>query len=106
MHVCRAAIIACAVIAFTASGVSAQARVLVEVRNPDGGKVNGQVTLSATGDTNKKFTCRTSGGRCTISGVPGGRYVVVFRPNKGKAGSPQQAMIPPDGEVKLRVSSR
>ena len=84
----------------------ANATVQVEVHASSGATVDGQVSLTNVTDTSKRFACATRKGRCTIPGVPGGRYSVVFRPNKGNAGAPRNVMIPPNGNVKLRVAAK
>ena len=88
-----------------ASTALADARVLVQVRSASGGNVDGTVVLTSTADR-KTFSCRTAGGRCVITGVPGGRYVARFQPAKGQPAAPRKVMIPPSGEVKLTVAAK
>lgn len=83
----------------------ANATVQVQVQSASGKTVDGQVSLTNTEDVKKRFACATSRGRCTIPGVPGGRYTVVFRPSKGKPSTPRKVMIPPSGNVTLRVAA-
>ena len=37
--------------------------------------------------------------------VPGGRYVVVFKPKSGKATTPKKVMIPPSGKADLHIAA-
>lgn len=84
---------------------SAQARVVVEVRNPGGTVAEGEIVLTSSEGTT--FTCRTQNGVCEISEVPGGQYVATLRPSSGEAAPPPRTvMIPPSGPVTLRVSTR
>ncbi len=78
--------------------VRADAVVNVHVR----GGADGRVELSGDGGS---FTCTTSQGSCTIRSVPGGRYVVVFKPKSGGATAPKKVMIPPDGSADLHIAS-
>ena len=96
----------CAIAILVASPALADARVLVRVSNPGGGVVDGVVSLSSRGDSKKRFQCRTSRGRCTINRVPGGTYFVVFTPGKGKSTSARKVVIPPKGDVQLRVAAK
>jgi len=79
---------------------SAQARVNVVVQSDDGTPREGRVVLEANG---QRHQCRTEGGRCSISGVPGGRYTARFTPNEGAAPPPRAVVIPPSGDVELRI---
>lgn len=88
-----------------AASASADAKVLVQIRSASGASVDGKVTLSPTAG-GKAYTCQTASGRCQIGGVPGGRYVVRFQPNKGEAMPSRKVMIPPSGEVKLSVAAK
>ena len=81
------------------TGVAADA--VVKVRVHGGG--DGRVELSGEGGT---FTCTTSQGGCTIRSVPGGRYVVVFKPKSGSPTSPKKVMIPPDGSADLHITAK
>lgn len=89
--------------------VTAQARadavVRVIVRNMEDKPVDGRVELSPLGD-GKTFSCTTSQGSCTIRSVPGGRYLAVFKPNKGSATAPKKVMIPPDGTADLHIAAK
>jgi hypothetical protein len=38
--------------------------------------------------------------------VPGGRYIVVFKPNSGSATAPKKVMIPPDGKADLHIAAK
>lgn len=79
----------------------AKADAVVNVKVHGGG--DGRVELSGDGG---KFTCTTSQGSCTIRSVPGGRYVVVFKPKSGTATAPKKVMIPPDGSADLHISAK
>ncbi len=81
------------------AGVRADA--VVNVRVHGGG--DGRVELSGEGGT---FTCTTSQGGCTIRSVPGGRYVVVFKPKSGSPTAPKKVMIPPDGSADLHITAK
>jgi type 1 fimbria pilin len=83
----------------SSAGARADAVVNVHVR----GGADGQVQLSGDGGT---FTCTTSQGSCTIRSVPGGRYVVVFKPKSGSATAPKKVMIPPDGKADLHIAAK
>lgn len=96
----------CAIAVLFASPALADARVLVRVSSPGGAVVDGVVSLSSKGDSKKRFQCRTRGGRCTINRVPGGTYYVVFRPGTGKPTSARKVVIPPKGDVQLRVAAK
>lgn len=84
----------------------AEALVVVQVRTPDNEPANGRVVLRARNGEGPEHSCTTTDGECRIDAVPGGRYVVHFEPTEGEAPAPQSAMIPPQGRVTLRVSSR
>ena len=86
---------------FSTSVAFAEALVQVKVR---GATAEGQVTLTAV-DGGQTYTCETSGRECRIDGVPGGRYRVTFRPERGPSSRATNAMIPPSGTVTLFVSS-
>ena len=83
----------------------AQSRVIVEVRAPSGEAADGTVTLEPTGG-GRSYSCTTSRGRCTLEGVPGGRYFAKLVPNQGEAPAPRRVMIPPAGEVTVHVPTR
>ena len=89
---------------FLVSIASADAVVVVKLRDPDGNPADGKVTLKAVGKKGE-HKCQTSKGMCQISGVPGGKYMVVVVPDSGSAPSPRKAMIPPSGKVELFVST-
>ena len=96
----RAVATAVCVLALTlTTGAKADAVVNVHVR----GGTDGQVQLSGDGGN---FTCTTSQGSCTIRSVPGGRYVVVFKPKSGSPTSPKKVMIPPDGNADLHIAAK
>lgn len=85
----------------------AQAQVTVEVRNPGGSPADGVVSLTPEGSEEPTHRCTTRGGSCSMTGVPGGRYVVRLRPTVGgDAPDPRPVFIPPAGSVTLRVSTR
>ena len=93
------AIVTCALALMLTTGARAYAVVNVHVR----GGADGQVKLSGDGGT---FTCTTSQGSCTIRSVPGGRYVVVFKPKSGSSTAPKNVMIPPDGNADLHIAAK
>lgn len=78
----------------------AEASVLVKLRGEGDGEV--QLVPAAGGQA---YSCKTSGGSCRIDGVPGGQYVVKFKPGEGKAPGDRSAMIPPSGTVELFVAT-
>src|SRR5690242_750700 len=90
---------------FLASIAAAQARVVVEVRNPGGAAGDGEITLTPEGG-GRSYSCRTQQGSCEIVDVPGGTYVATLRPEQGEPPSPRTVVIPPSGRVTLRVSTR
>ena len=94
-----AAIVVCVLALMFTTGARADAVVNVHVR----GGADGQVQLSGDAGT---FTCTTSQGSCTIRSVPGGRYVVVFKPKTGNPTAPKKVMIPPDGSADLHIAAK
>ncbi len=94
-----AATVVCAFALMLTTEASADAVVNVKVH----GGGDGQVELSGEGGS---FTCTTSQGSCTIRSVPGGRYVVVFKPKSGNPTAPKKVMIPPDGTADLHISAK
>ena len=94
-----AATVVCALALMLTTGAKADAVVNVHVR----GGGDGQVQLSGDGGS---FTCTTSQGSCTIRSVPGGRYVVVFKPKSGSATAPKKVMIPPSGTADLHIAAK
>ena len=97
------AILICALSLMVTAQVRADAVVNVKVRSADNKPVDGRVELSGDGGT---FTCTTSQGSCTIRSVPGGRYVVVFKPKSGGSSAPKKVMIPPDGNTDLHIAAK
>ena len=96
----RAAVtVVCALALMLTTDAKADAVVNVHVR----GGADGQVQLSGEGGS---FTCTTSQGSCTIRSVPGGRYVVVFKPKSGGSSAPKKVMIPPDGNTDLHIAAK
>ncbi len=93
------ALLLSAFVLFASSQASADAVVRVSVH----GGGDGQVQLSGEGGT---FTCTTSQGSCTSRSVPGGRYVVVFKPKSGSPTAPKKVMIPPDGKADLHLAAK
>lgn len=81
----------------------ADAVVNVKVHSAANKPVDGRVELSGEGG---KFTCTTSQGSCTMRNVPGGRYVVVFKPRSGSPTAPKKVMIPPSGKADLHIAAR
>ncbi len=98
-----AAVLVCALGLALAQPASADAVVHVKVHSADNKPVDGRVELSGEGG---KFTCTTSQGSCTMRKVPGGRYVVVFKPRSGAATAPKKVMIPPSGKADLHIAAR
>jgi hypothetical protein len=98
-----ATILVCALSLMVTTQVKADALVNVKVRGADNEPVDGRVELSGDGGT---FTCTTSQGGCTMRSVPGGRYVVVFKPKSGAATAPKKVMIPPDGKADLHIAAK
>ena len=99
------AALVCAVGILTAVPVSADATVNAIVRNAAKQPVDGQVSLSPAGD-GKSFRCTTSKGACTMRGVPGGRYIVTFRPKSGSPTAPRKVVIPPSGNTDLHITAK
>lgn len=99
-----AAIVAGVLALGVARSASAQATVQVQVRTPDGKVANGKVVLEGRGEE-RRYSCTTREGKCSIEGVPGGRYEVRLEPRSGEAPPPRKVMIPPSGEVTLIVST-
>jgi hypothetical protein len=97
------AILVCALGVALASPAWADAIVNVKVHSADNKPVDGRVELSGDGG---RFTCTTSQGSCTMRKVPGGRYVVVFKPRSGNATAPKKVMIPPSGKADLHIAAR
>ena len=96
-------VVVCVLGLLATAQVKADAVVNVKVRSASHAPVDGRVELSGDGGT---FTCTTSQGSCTIRSVPGGRYVVVFKPKKGSATDPKKVMIPPDGHADLHIAAK
>ncbi len=82
---------------------SAQALVIVKVRDSGDKPVDGKVTLESK-DKKSTYTCQTSSGTCKIENVAGGLHVVTFNPKAGKPSNPRNVMIPPQGKVTLFVA--
>lgn len=83
----------------------AQARVIVEVRGAEGAADGLSVELSPA-DGGRSFRCTTSKGKCSIDGVPGGRYrAKIIREGEGGP-RPRRVMIPPSGEVTVVLPAR
>lgn len=77
---------------------------VVEVKDKAGKLADARVDLK---DAAGKAVagCDAVGGRCEMSGVPGGSYTVELKPKKGPAPKPTKAMIPPSGRVTLIVNT-
>ena len=88
-----------------ATVAAAQAAVNVQVRDLNGQPANGEVTLQSTGG-GTAASCTTSDGACSLSGIAGGQYRAVFRPQTGSAWPAQPVMIPPSGTVSLTINQR
>jgi hypothetical protein len=86
-----------------AAPASADAVVHVIVRNRDNKPVDGRVSLKGDG---KSFGCSTSNGECTMRAVPGGSYIVTFKPSQGSSTAPRKVMIPPEGKADLHISAK
>lgn len=82
----------------------ADAEVTVELRDADGGAADGDVTLVDKQGA-VKASCTTAEGKCQMSGVAGGSYMVKVVPKQGKPPKPRKVMIPPSGKVSLIVSA-
>ena len=85
--------------------VSAQARVIVEVRSPSGDVAEGTITLTPV-NGGASISCQTRQGTCEISQVAGGQYTATLRPQQGNPPTPRTVVIPPSGRVTLRISTR
>jgi hypothetical protein len=81
----------------------AEATVVVELKRPDGSAAEGTVQLTQGAS---KHRCSTDkSGRCALSGIAGGVYVVnVEQPGKPPP-KDKTVVIPPSGEVKLIVNA-
>lgn len=98
--------VAVALAAVWGGAAQAQSSVSVEVRAPGGTSAEGSVTLTPDGATTPSHRCNTRAGVCTVTGVPGGRYVVRLTPTDGsEPPEPRVVVIPPSGSVTLRVST-
>jgi hypothetical protein len=87
-----------------AQAQSQGATVNVRLKDHDGKPAAGEVSLkTAKGAT--VASCKAVAGRCEMTGVPGGNYQVHVQPAEGKPPKPTSAMIPPEGEVTLHVST-
>src|SRR5688572_14460066 len=95
----RFAIALASILGFTSLAL-AQARVVVEVRNPGGIIADGELTLTAVSG-GATFSCRTVAGTCELSDVPGGQYTATLRPANGNPPAPRTVVIPPSGRVTL-----
>ena len=93
-----AATVLCVFALMLTSQARADATVYVKVR----GGGDGKVQLRGDGGS---FTCTTSQGSCIIRSVPGGRYVVVFKPKSGSPTPAKKVMIPPDGRADLHIAA-
>jgi hypothetical protein len=87
-----------------ASLAAADAQVAVELRDADGKPADGEVRLEdAAGKA--VASCKTQGGRCEMSAVPGGNYKAEVTPDSGTPPKPKSVMIPPSGKVSLIMST-
>lgn len=93
-----------AVMLLPAAPVVAQARVVVQVRTPEGQPAEGRVTLIPTGE-GKRHGCKTEAGKCSMEGVAGGSYKVHLDPAEGDPPPPRKVMIPPAGKATLIVAT-
>ena len=101
----RLAALVCALGILTAAPASADAVVHAIVRNHAKKPVDGQVSLKPAGQ-GKSFRCTTSNGECTMRGVPGGSYIVTFRPKAGSPTAPRKVVIPPSGNTDLHIAAK
>ena len=84
----------------------AQATVQVEVRAPDGSSADARVTLTPQGGGSPQ-SCQTTSGVCQIAGLSSGTYIVTASPSgAGRPPIPRPVLIPPDGQVTVRLSLR
>ena len=90
-----------------ASSASAQAGATVEVTvtGADGSPSEAEVTLSPRGGGPAR-SCQTREGRCSIAGVPTGRYVVRATPRGAGAAPLAQVVWVPEGVPRVEVRVR
>ncbi|NOY93278.1 MAG: hypothetical protein GXP55_18995 [Deltaproteobacteria bacterium] len=82
----------------------ALADALVVITVDSASHTEGVVTLTArTGG--RTFSCTTQHGSCSVNGVPGGHYSVVFRPSSGQPTDARSVMIAPAGRVELHLAA-
>ena len=99
-----AGVLAFGLVTAVATSAAADAEVSVELRDAEGKPAEGDVSLvDAKGAT--RASCTTRGGKCEMTGVPGGSYTVKVAPKKGAPPKPRKVMIPPAGKVSLIVSA-
>ena len=80
----------------------ADALVVVSVQSPT--HAEGVVTLTARAG-GQVYRCTTEHGMCSIDGVPGGHYAVVFTPASGPPTDARNVMIAPAGRVELHLAA-
>jgi len=80
----------------------ADALVVVTVESPS--HAEGVVTLTAR-NGGQAFSCTTQHGSCSIDGVPGGHYAVIFTATAGGATDARNVMIAPAGRVELHLTA-
>lgn len=83
----------------------AQARVIVELRAAEGEPSDVTVEL-APAEGGQSFRCTTSKGKCSIEGVPGGRYRARVIREGEESPRARRVMIPPSGEVTVVLPVR
>lgn len=82
----------------------AEAKVVVQLKDAAGKPADGEVSLY-TKAGERVASCKTTSGKCEMSGVAGGNYEVRVVPAAGPAPKPRSAMIPPEGTAQLIVST-
>jgi len=80
----------------------ADALVVVSVESPS--HAQGVVTLTARAG-GRVFSCTTDNGTCSVDGVPGGHYSVVFTTAEGATTDARNVMIAPAGRVELHLTA-
>ena len=94
---------AIALATLTVPGVAlADALVVVTVDSPS--HAEGVVTLTSRADAHT-YSCTMHQGSCSVDGVPGGRYSVVFTPTTGQPTDARGVMIAPAGRVELHLAA-
>lgn len=105
-NLCLALLLGLVTLAVPGSAL-ADALVVVTVNSPS--HAEGVVTLTAR-NGGETFSCTiitytTQHGSCSIDGVPGGHYAVVFTASAGGATDARSVMIAPAGRVELHLTA-